>query len=85
MDRPCSAACRACRYGTGTGRPIVQRTCSGRTPSSLPEVCMAGPVLGWYITLHTCHFAGDGNFLFSASKVFSSDKLIVGVNTDPSR
>ena len=27
--------------------------------------------------------SGDGNFLFTASKVHSPDKLVVGVNTDP--
>ena len=27
---------------------------------------------------------GDGNFLWAASKVLSCDKLVVGLNTDPS-
>ena len=28
--------------------------------------------------------SGDGNFLFTASKVHSPEKLVVGLNTDPS-
>ena len=27
---------------------------------------------------------GDGNFLFASSKVLTSDKIVVGLNTDPS-
>ena len=27
---------------------------------------------------------GDGNFLFAASKVLTSNKIVVGLNTDPS-
>ena len=27
---------------------------------------------------------GDGNFLFAASKVLTADKIVVGLNTDPS-
>ncbi len=53
-------------------------------------IISAGGLYGWThagLVHYLTHlpFAGDGNFLFTASKVFSSDKLIVGVNTDPSR
>ena len=27
---------------------------------------------------------GDGNFLFASSKVLTSDKIVIGLNTDPS-
>lgn len=27
---------------------------------------------------------GDGNFLFAASKVLTNDKIVIGLNTDPS-
>ena len=36
-----------------------------------------------YLDVCYCCGVGDGNFLFTASKVLSPDKMVVGLNTDP--